>query len=70
MKLWFWRKSPPLPEWAAQLSVKERKVLAKNLRKLLDSKAAIEESLKNRPEMRNALPRRARRQLQQTGPRD
>jgi hypothetical protein len=68
MKLWFWRKSPPLPEWAAKLSAEERKILARNLRALVDPKAAIEESIKNGPEMRSRGPRRARRQLQQSGP--
>jgi len=70
MKLWFWRKSPPLPEWAAKLSAEERKILAENLRAILDPKSAIENSLKSRPGMRQAQPRRERRQLQQTGPRD
>ena len=39
-----------------------------NLRKMLDPKAAIDEHIKNRPAARNATPRRARRQLQQSGP--
>ena len=68
MKLWFWRKSPPVPEWAAQLSEEERKILAQNLRKMLDPKAAIDEQIKSRPAARNAQPRRKRRQLQQSGP--
>jgi len=60
MRLWFWQKPKPVPEWAAALSAAQRRVLAENLRaivepkKVIERRLVIERSLGSRPLERSA----------------